>query len=116
MAGNHGAHNSYQKDNYLYCETCQVKFRTGVSEADAERTLKRIKANKEVNMYILTDEPKHSGTLLAGAFDAIDQVCGTEEFSKEQAIEAIITVTGESQSFAESQFRALVDGGYISEV
>jgi len=66
-------------------------------------------------MYILVDEPKHSGSLIAGAFDAIDQVYGTEEFTHEQAVGAMMTVMGWSQSFAESQFHALTEGDHVME-
>ena len=67
-------------------------------------------------MYILAEEPKSSGSLAEEAFNAIDQVYGTEEFTQEQAIEAITKVTGWSQSFAAGYFHALVDGNYVSEV
>ena len=67
-------------------------------------------------MYILVEEPKSSRTHLAGAFDAIDQVHGTEEFSKEQGIKAIVTVMSVGTLEAESLFRDLVSGDHISEV
>ena len=66
-------------------------------------------------MYILVDEPKRSGSDLAGAFDAIDQVYGTAPFSGEQAVTAIVTVMAYSTTHARSMFNALVDGGHISE-
>lgn len=67
-------------------------------------------------MYILTDEPKSSGTLIAGAFDAIDQVHGTEEFSREQGVKAITTVMDVGTLEADSLFRDLVSGDHITEV
>lgn len=67
-------------------------------------------------MYILADKPQDSQRLQVEVFDAIDRVYGTEEFSKEQAINAIIVGTDVSQSLAESQFRSLEDGDYITEV
>ena len=66
-------------------------------------------------MYVLTDEPKGSGTLIAGAFDAIDQVHGTEEFTNAQGVKAIITVMGVGTMEAESLFRDLVNGDHVTE-
>lgn len=66
-------------------------------------------------MYILTDEPKGKGTLMAGAFDAIDQVYGTEQFSKDQGVKAITTVMAVGTLEADSLFRDLVNGDYITE-
>ena len=63
--------------------------------------------------YYLMSEPKYPGTLLAGAFDAIDQVYGTEPFTKQHAIEAITTVMAISPSSAESKFNALVEGEHL---
>jgi len=44
LAGQHGGHKSYQRNNYLYCDECKLKFRTGVSEEQANKVLKRIKS------------------------------------------------------------------------
>ena len=66
-------------------------------------------------MYILTEEPRESGTFIAGAFDAIDQVYGTEPFSKDQGVKAITTVMAVGTSEAESLFRDLVSKDYVSE-
>ena len=66
-------------------------------------------------MYILTDEPKGSGTLIAGAFDAIDQVHGTEPFSGDQGVKAIVTVMAVGTLEADSLFRDLVSKGYVTE-
>ena len=67
-------------------------------------------------MYILTDEPKYSGSLAAGAFDAIDQVYGTEGFTREQAVEAITTVIAVGTEEADQLFSSLVWNEHISEV
>ena len=67
-------------------------------------------------MYILAEEPKSSGTYLAGAFDAIDQVHGTEEFSEEQAIEAIVHVMDVTPVQARSLFNILKNDDYVSGV
>ncbi len=66
-------------------------------------------------MYYLTSKPKHSGSLIAGAFDAIDQVYGTEPFTKQQAIDAITTVLAFSPTQAEGEFNALIKGEHILE-
>ena len=63
--------------------------------------------------YYLTDEPR-SGTLLAGAFDAIDQVYGTAPFTDEQAVKAITTVISVGTLEATSLFKDLVGKGYIT--
>ena len=49
LAGQHGGHKSYQKDNWLYCDTCCLKFRTGLSSKQIDRVLKRIKAEEANN-------------------------------------------------------------------
>jgi hypothetical protein len=66
-------------------------------------------------MYILMHEPQESGTMLAGAFGALDQVYGSQEFSESQAVDAIISVLGGSAP-ASSLFNNLVAKGYVSEV
>ena len=67
-------------------------------------------------MYILTDEPKSSGALIAGAFDAIDQAYGTEPFSKDQGVKAITTVMAVGTEEADQLFNSLVWNEHISEV
>ncbi len=67
-------------------------------------------------MYILVEEPKSSGTHLAGAFDAIDQVHGTEEFSEEQAVGAMVHVMDLTPVQARSLFNILKNDNHISEV
>jgi len=65
-------------------------------------------------MYILTEEPKSSGILMTEAFDAIDQVHGTEGFSKDQGIKAIVNAMDVGTVAAESLFRDLVNNGYVT--
>ena len=43
LAGQHGRHKSYQKDNYLYCDTCKLKFRTGLSEEQIDCCLTKVR-------------------------------------------------------------------------
>ncbi len=65
-------------------------------------------------MYILADKPE--SPRLVEAFDAVDEVHGTEEFSRADATGAIATVLGISDSEADSLFQRLVSNDNISEV
>ena len=67
-------------------------------------------------MYILTDEPSGSGTLICGAFDALDQAFGTDPFTRDQAIHAIANHMEGGTTGAESLFRDLESRGCITEV
>lgn len=42
LAGQHGGHDSYQRDNYLYCDTCKLKFCTGLSPDQIHKALSKI--------------------------------------------------------------------------
>ena len=60
-------------------------------------------------MYILTDEPRGHNA----AWEALDNVFGTEEFSREDAA-SVLTQTGISDEY--SVLNRLVNAGYVSEV
>jgi len=59
--------------------------------------------------YYLLEEPR-AGTLLAGAFDAIDHAVGTAPFSQNEAVKAICTEMAVGTLEAESLFNDLVKG------
>ncbi len=63
--------------------------------------------------YILTNEPRTSGTMIAGAFDALDQAFGTEEFTETQALQAITAQMDFGTTGAESLLRDLIEKGHI---
>jgi len=42
LAGQHGGHESYQRDNYLYCDTCSLKFCTGLSPGQITKALRKV--------------------------------------------------------------------------
>jgi len=62
-------------------------------------------------MYILTDEPRSGQSL--DAFRALDNAFGTGEFSQGQAIATLANSLEASN--AESLFRDLVSGGFVTE-
>jgi hypothetical protein len=57
-------------------------------------------------MYILTDEPQGQGPVKE-AFNAIDNAYGSEEFSDNQAVAAIVNSVGCSEAEATSLFSQL---------
>ena len=63
-------------------------------------------------MYILTDEPKSSGSLTV-AFKVLDDAFGTEEFDYASAVN---TLDNSEVPSPEDTFDRLVNAGYVSEV
>lgn len=64
-------------------------------------------------MFILTDEP--AGGLRKEAFHALDEAFGTGEFSQGQAITVLANADLGSAARAESLFRELVNGNFVTE-
>lgn len=63
--------------------------------------------------YYLLEQPKQSGSRLAGAFDAIDQAYGTEPFSEMEGMNAIRNVMGIDAEQADALFNELVKYQHI---
>lgn len=64
-------------------------------------------------MYILTNEP--TGSLRKEAFEALDNAFGTGEFSQGQAITVLANASLGDTTSAESLFKELVSGGFVTE-
>ena len=45
--GQHDGHTSRQVENWLYCDDCRLKFRTGLAPAQIERALQNLHRRKE---------------------------------------------------------------------